>query len=109
MTHVVRGVAIPIQESAIPVEDHLQNHPHQPQLHPQLLQREIHQIAQFVEMETSVVRGVVKLAVQVGGVPVSPKHVKTQRPIYPRRLFWFGLYALVKALCEKEIEQSPVK
>ena len=87
MTHVVRGVAIPIQESAIPVEDHLQqNHPHQPQLHPQLHQRDLHQIVQFVEMETSVVRGVVKLAVQVGGVPVS-KHVKTQRPIYPRRLF----------------------
>jgi len=88
MTYVVRGVAIPIQERAAPVEDHLQqNHPHQPQLHPQLHQQEIHQIVRFVEMETNVVHlRLVKLAVQVGGVPVS-KHVKTQRPIYPRRLF----------------------
>ena len=64
ITHVVRGMAIPIQETAFPVEEENQRGLHQQGLH--------QRVVQLVEMEKIVVHlSLVKLAVLVGGVPVS--------------------------------------
>ena len=68
MTRVVRGAVIPIQDRAVPTEEE-ENHPlHHPR-------RQLHQrVVQFVEMVTLVVhRILVRLAVQVGDVPVSKR------------------------------------
>ena len=66
MTLAVRGVAIPIQDRAAPVEEEENHHP---QLHPQLHQRERN--VKLVEMVSFVVHlSLVKLAVNLKIVPV---------------------------------------
>ena len=67
MTLAVRGVEIPIQDRAAPVEEEENHHP---QLHPRLHQPE--RVVKLVEMVTFVVHlSLVKLAVNQTIVPVS--------------------------------------